>query len=118
MSSTLCHSSAPLSGVDISTIAILSAQQLGSVYERLIKHEVVRDGHEISASPNVFKRKGSGIYFTLDDFLGLIVHKTVGPLVDSRLRVFKDAIRRDETGMRARPTETENWRNSIPPRAS
>jgi type I restriction-modification system DNA methylase subunit len=51
----------------------LSVQQLGSIYERLIEHEVTRDGANIVIRPNVFARKGSGSYYTPDDLVGLIV---------------------------------------------
>jgi hypothetical protein len=37
----------------------LSVQQLGSIYERLLEHEVILDGVEIIIRPNVFARKGS-----------------------------------------------------------
>ena len=38
----------------------LSVQQLGSIYERLLEREVVRDGDKIVVRPNVFARKSSG----------------------------------------------------------
>ena len=47
----------------------LGVQQLGSIYERLIEHEIVRDGGEIIVRPNVFARKGSGSYYTPDDLV-------------------------------------------------
>ena len=50
----------------------LSVQQLGSIYERLLEHEVARDGDEIVVRPNVFARKGSGSYYTPDELVGLI----------------------------------------------
>lgn len=66
----------------------LSVQQLGSIYERLLEHEVARDGEEIVVRPNVFARKGSGSYYTPDDLVGLIIEETVGPLVQSRMDAF------------------------------
>ncbi len=66
----------------------LSVQQLGSIYERLLEHEVIRDGAEISIRPNVFARKGSGSYYTPDDLVGLIIQETVGPLVATRTETF------------------------------
>jgi len=66
----------------------LSVQQIGSIYERLLEHEVIRDGEEITIRPNIFARKGSGSYYTPDDLVGLIVKETIGPLVRSRLDVF------------------------------
>ena len=59
-------------------------QQLGSIYERLLEHEVIRDGAEIVIRPNIFARKGSGSYYTPDDLVGLIIRETVGPLVAAR----------------------------------
>ena len=66
----------------------LSVQQLGSIYERLLEHEVVRDGDDIVVRPNVFARKGSGSYYTPDELVGLILEETIGPLVRSRLDAF------------------------------
>ena len=59
----------------------LGVQQLGSIYERLLEQEIVRDGSEIASRPNVFARKGSGSYYTPDDLVGLIIKETIGPLV-------------------------------------
>ena len=66
----------------------LGVRQLGSIYERLLEHEVVRDGDEVVVRPNIFARKGSGSYYTPDDLVGLIVEETIGPLVTSRLDNF------------------------------
>lgn len=66
----------------------LSVQQLGSIYERLLEHEVIRDGAEISIRPNVFARKGSGSYYTPDDLVGLIIRETIGPLAAARTEAF------------------------------
>ena len=66
----------------------LGVQQLGSIYERLLEHEVVRDGDEITVRLNVFARKGSGSYYTPDDLVALIIKETVEPLVRSRLDAF------------------------------
>ena len=66
----------------------LGVQQLGSIYERLLEHEIVRDGGEIVVRPNVFARKGSGSYYTPDDLVGLIIKETIDPLVRSRMDDF------------------------------
>lgn len=66
----------------------LSVQQLGSIYERLLEHEVIRDGKEIIIRPNIFARKGSGSYYTPDDLVGLILKETIEPLVQSRMDAF------------------------------
>jgi hypothetical protein len=70
----------------------LSVQQLGSIYERLLEYEVVRDGDEISVRPNIFARKGSGSYYTPDDLVRLILAETLEPLVEQRMRAFRDKI--------------------------
>jgi hypothetical protein len=69
----------------------LSVQQLGSIYERLLEHEVIREGDAISIRPNIFARKGSGSYYTPDDLVGLIIRETVGPLVAQRMDAFRAA---------------------------
>ena len=66
----------------------LGVQQLGSIYERLLEHEIVRDGGEIAVRPNVFARKESGSYYTPDDLVGLIIQETIEPLVRSRMDDF------------------------------
>ncbi len=59
----------------------LGVQQLGSIYERLLEYEIVREDGEITVRPNVFARKGSGSYYTPDDLVALIIKETIGPLV-------------------------------------
>ena len=66
----------------------LGVQQLGSIYERLLEQEIVREGSEIAVRPNVFARKGSGSYYTPDDLVGLIIKETIGPLVRSSMDNF------------------------------
>ena len=66
----------------------LGVQQLGSIYERLLEREVVREDGNIVVRPNIFARKDSGSYYTPDDLVDLIVREAVGPLVDSRLDAF------------------------------
>ena len=80
----------------------LSVQQLGSIYERLLEYEVVRDGTEITVRPNVFARKGSGSYYTPDDLVEVILKETVGPLVRARLEAFSEQAARPNTGRTGR----------------
>ncbi|MCB1432430.1 MAG: restriction endonuclease [Alphaproteobacteria bacterium] len=79
----------------------LSVQQLGSIYERLLEYEVVRDGAEITVRPNIFARKGSGSYYTPDDLVQLILHETLEPLIERHKRSFHDKI--EELGKGALP---------------
>ncbi len=67
----------------------LSVQQLGSIYERLLEHEIIREAGRIVIRPNVFARKGSGSYYTPDDLVGLIIRETVAPLVAQRIDTFR-----------------------------
>jgi hypothetical protein len=66
----------------------LSVQQLGSIYERLLEHEVIRESGDIVIRPNIFARKGSGSYYTPDDLVTLIIRETITPLIDERLTAF------------------------------
>ncbi len=70
----------------------LGVQQLGSIYERLLEHEVAREGSEIVIRPNIFVRKSSGSYYTPDDLVSLIVEETLGPLVAARMDAFRDRV--------------------------
>lgn len=58
----------------------LTVQQLGSIYERLLEHEVVREDSVIAVRPNAFARKNSGSYYTPDELVTLILEKTLEPL--------------------------------------
>ena len=67
----------------------LSVQQLGSIYERLLEFEPVREAGDIQVRPNVFARKGSGSYYTPEPLVLLILQETVGPLADAKLETFR-----------------------------
>ena len=66
----------------------LGVRQLGSIYERLLEHELVQDEDGVAVRPNIFARKGSGSYYTPEDLVGLIVEETVGPLLRARMGAF------------------------------
>ena len=70
----------------------LSVQQLGSIYERLLEYEIVRDGDGIAMRPNIFARKGSGSYYTPDDLVRLILTETLEPLVEGHRQAFRRKI--------------------------
>ena len=68
----------------------MSVQQLGSIYERLLEQEPVRDDSgEIVVRPNPYARKDSGSFFTPQELVDLIVDRTVKPLVKERLEAFE-----------------------------
>jgi hypothetical protein len=72
----------------------LSVQHLGSIYERLLEFSVVRDeSGRLSIRPNIFARKGSGSYYTHEDLVQLIIHRTVGPLVEDCSAGFRDEVK-------------------------
>jgi hypothetical protein len=69
----------------------LSVQQLGSIYERILEYEPVRDaGGAITIRLNPFARKGSGSYYTPDELVLLIIAQTLGPLIRERQQTFRD----------------------------
>ena len=66
----------------------LGVQQLGSIYERLLEHDLVRERDEITIRLNRLARKGSGSYYTSDDLVALIIKETMEPLDRSRIDAF------------------------------
>ncbi len=71
----------------------LSVQQLGSIYERLLEFEIVRDDSgTLAVRPNLFARKNSGSYYTPDELVGLILDETLEPLITERLDAFRAAL--------------------------
>ncbi len=69
----------------------MSVQQLGSIYERLLVHEPVRDEYGfISVRPNVYARKDSGSFYTPQELVDLIIDRTLKPLADERRAAFED----------------------------
>ncbi len=71
----------------------LSVQQLGSIYERLLEFEIVRDdAGALAVRPNLFARKKTGSYYTPDELVGLILDETLEPLISERLDAFRTAL--------------------------
>ena len=69
----------------------MSVQQLGSIYERLLEREPVRDGDgKIVIRPNPYARKDSGSFFTPQELVDLIVDRTLKPLAEERLKAFEN----------------------------
>ena len=68
----------------------MSVQQLGSIYERLLEQEPVRDAEgKVRIRPNPYARKDSGSFYTPQDLVDLIVEQTLKPLVEERLAAFE-----------------------------
>lgn len=71
----------------------LSVQQLGSIYERLLEFEIVRDAAgELTIRPNLFARKNTGSYYTPDELVGLILDETLEPLITEPRDAFRAAL--------------------------
>ncbi|MCY3654151.1 MAG: N-6 DNA methylase, partial [Cyanobacteria bacterium MAG IRC1_bin_28] len=62
----------------------LSVEQLGSIYERLLDHELAHRDGAVTVQPNLFARKKSGSYYTPDALVRLIIKETLTPLVENR----------------------------------
>ena len=68
----------------------MTVQQLGSIYERLLEREPVRDAAgNVSIQLNRFARKDSGSFYTSQELVDLIVERTLKPLADERRREFE-----------------------------
>ena len=68
----------------------MSVQQLGSIYERLLEREPLRnDDGRVTIRPNPYARKDSGSFYTPQELVDLIVERTLQPLVEERLAQFE-----------------------------
>ena len=82
----------------------MSVQQLGSIYERLLEREPVRDDDgKIVVRPNSYARKDSGSFFTPQELVDLIVDRTLKPLAEERLAAFEARSRALKGDRRPRP---------------
>ena len=71
----------------------MSVQQLGSIYERLLEREPVRDDEgRIAVRLNPYARKDSGSFYTPQELVDLIVDRTLKPLAEERLTAFKEKV--------------------------
>ncbi|MCY4114487.1 MAG: restriction endonuclease [Chloroflexi bacterium] len=72
----------------------MSVQQLGSIYERLLEREPVRNSRgEIETRLNPYARKDSGSFYTPQELVDLILDQTLKPLAEERLAAFEDKAR-------------------------
>ena len=74
----------------------LGVQQLGSIYERLLEQEVIRDGAKLAVRPNIFARKDSGSYYTPDVLVGLVIEETIKPFIQQYQKAFEKAAQEQE----------------------
>ena len=69
----------------------MSVQQLGSIYERLLEQEPVRDNSgNVVIIPNPSARRGSGSFYTPQKLVDLICEHTLIPLIDECRNRFED----------------------------
>ncbi|MCY4113403.1 MAG: Eco57I restriction-modification methylase domain-containing protein [Chloroflexi bacterium] len=69
----------------------MTVQQLGSIYERLLEREPVRNSRgEIETRLNPFARKDSGSFYTPQELVDLILDQTLKPQVEERLKAFEE----------------------------
>ena len=87
----------------------MSVQQLGSIYERLLEREPVRDDlGRIVVRPNSYARKDSGSFYTPQELVDLIVDRTLKPLADERRAAFEkkaEELKRDRRPKAVREAE-------------
>ena len=82
----------------------MSVQQLGSIYERLLEQEPMRDDDgKIVVRPNSYARKDSGSFFTPQELVDLIVDRTLKPLAEERLAAFEARSRELKGDRRPKP---------------
>lgn len=62
----------------------LGVEQLGSVYERVLEMEPVRQAHTLTLRPTSIDRKTSGSFYTPRAVTDFVVRRTLGPLVEGR----------------------------------
>ena len=68
----------------------MSVQQLGSIEERLLEREPIRDdAGRVVVRLNSYARKDSGSFYTPQELVDLIVERTLKPLAEERLSVFE-----------------------------
>lgn len=86
----------------------LSVQQLGSIYERLLEFDLVRDEDgSLAVRPNLFARKNSGSYYTPDELVRLILKETLEPLFGERIEAFRTTLDN------LQPRDAENFRSRM-----
>ena len=96
----------------------MSVQQLGSIYERLLEREPVRDGQgRITIRPNPYARKDSGSFYTPQELVDLIVDRTLEPLAEERLTAFEDKSRELRSDRRPRAQREAELRKLDPAQA-
>ncbi len=96
----------------------MSVQQLGSIYERLLEREPVRDDEgKIVVRPNSYARKDSGSFYTPQELVDLIVERTLKPLAEERLDAFEKKADELASDRRSRAERQDELRKLDPAEA-
>ena len=96
----------------------MSVQQLGSIYERLLEREPVRNSSgEIETRLNPYARKDSGSFYTPQELVDLIVDQTLKPLAEERLQAFEDKARELASDRRPKHQRRDELRRLDPAEA-
>lgn len=67
----------------------LSVQHLGSIYEKLLEHDVVEAAATgVTLRPSPYARKASGSFYTREELVALILRQAVEPLLRERRDAF------------------------------
>jgi hypothetical protein len=70
----------------------LDVRQLGSIYEGLLEHRLVRTDDGLDLLTDEGERKETGSYYTPHYIVEYIVEETLGPVVDERVGRFEEAM--------------------------
>jgi hypothetical protein len=69
----------------------LTVQHLGSIYERLLEHDVAEDGAGgVMLRPHPYARKTTGSYYTPEELVRLILRRAVDPLLTECRSAFSE----------------------------
>lgn len=86
---TMSRETQPSAGRSWINYRDLSVQHLGSIYERLLEHDVVDAGPVgIALRPSPYARKATGSFYTREELVLLIFRRAVRPLIAERRSKF------------------------------
>jgi hypothetical protein len=84
----------------------LSVQHLGSIYEKLLEHDVVEaEVTGVTLRPSPYARKATGSFYTREELVSLILRRAVEPLLAERRDTFAALVTASEQGRDFTPDE-------------
>jgi hypothetical protein len=94
----------------------LSVQHLGSIYERLLEHDVVDAGPVgIALRPSPYARKATGSFYTREELVLLIFRRAVKPLIAERRSRFMALLEQQIAEQDAARADAPNTERSLDP---